>query len=71
MNTKTLLSLVLFFGFAALEILLLCRRLEAKVQAGTLTRESADKQRSRQWNIWVGLVLIFAVFGIGRLLNLL
>jgi hypothetical protein len=69
MNPKILLATVLIFALAAGELLLLRRRLEAQVRAGTITRATADKQRSYQGKLFIGALLICAVAGVGFLVN--
>jgi hypothetical protein len=71
MNTKSMVVYVVFLALAAGDILLLCRRLEAKVQAGTMTRSAAGKQRAYQWRLFVLVVVICVIGGTGSLLNLL
>lgn len=71
MQTKHLLFGLIFVAVAAGEILLLRRRNEAKIRAGTMTVEAASKQMSYQWSLFAGAILIAAVLGIGVLFNLL
>jgi len=67
MNPKTLLAFFLFFSFAALDILLLSRRLEAKIQSGAMTRAAADQQKHYQWRLFIYAVVIAIVGGIAAL----
>jgi len=64
---KTLLAFFLFFSFAALDILLLSRRLEAKIQSGAMTRAAVDKQKHYQWRLFIYAVVIAVVSGITTL----
>lgn len=58
MNTKTILLVALFFTLAVGDILLLRRRLEAKVKAGLMTREIADKENAYQRRLFIWAVVL-------------